>query len=105
MKAALQEYYREVEEKAERFAKANEMRERADHLRAFNLGRMAQRVEGVKFHSWLRVGWLLAGLAIGVAIGRAVPGSWFPAGAQRYFAAAGHIAAEAGRSAAHWMLH
>jgi hypothetical protein len=104
MKAALEEYYREVEEKAEQFAKANEMRERADHLRAFNLGRMAQRVEGVKFKAWLQVGWLLAGLAIGIVIGRAYPAAWYPAGAPKYLARAGQMIRDVGMSAAHWAL-
>jgi hypothetical protein len=104
MRVALQEYYREVEEKAEKFAKANEMRERAEHLRAFNLGRMAQRIEGVKFEGWLRVGWLLAGLVIGLALGRTYPGDLYSPMVHRYFAKAGHIVCEAGKSAARWTL-
>jgi hypothetical protein len=69
MKAALQEYCREVDERAERFATETEMRERADHIHAFNLGRLSQRVEGVKFESLLRVGWLVAGMLIGMTLG------------------------------------
>ena len=46
------------------------MRERAEHLQAFNFGRMVQRAENVRHGAWLRVGWLQAGLAMGVACGR-----------------------------------
>lgn len=70
MRAALQEYYREVDEKAEQFARESELRERADHLRAFNLGRLAQRVESVRSKGRLRAGWIVAGLILGMGIGR-----------------------------------
>lgn len=104
MNTALQEYYREVEEKAEKFAKATEMRERAEHLRAFNLGRIAQRAERVKLESWVRLSWLFAGLAIGVVVGGGYRGSWYSAGAKRFFAKSEQIARDAGKSAAQWML-
>lgn len=73
MKQALADYYRETEEKAEAFARQDQTTSRFDHLQAFNLGRMVQRIEYSRRDAWLRVGLLLAGLAIGVAVGRISP--------------------------------
>ena len=69
MKHSLEEYCREVTDKAEKFVQSEEMQRRIDHVRAFNLGRMAQRLETSRREVWLRVGWLLAGVAIGAACG------------------------------------
>lgn len=104
MKAALQDYYREVDEKAEQFARETETRECAEHLQAFNLGRMVQRVERVRFERWLRFGWLLVGLVIGAALGKFVPYDTYPASAQRYMARASQALQDAGRTAAEWSL-
>jgi len=90
MKLALPEYCREVDEKAEQFAQAAEISERAGHLQAFNFGRMAQRIQGEKSDGWLRVGWLLVGLAVGAAIGGAYPDYLYPALAHKYLTKAGH---------------
>ena len=73
MKQALADYYRETEEKADTFARQEQTTSRVDHLHAFNLGRMVQRIEHSRRDAWLRVGLLLAGLAIGVAVGRISP--------------------------------
>ena len=73
MKQALANYYREIEEKAAAFAQQEHTISRVDHLQAFNLGRMVQRIEYSRRDTWLRVGLLLAGLASGVAVGRISP--------------------------------
>lgn len=83
MKQALEDYCREVEEKAEKYAQDEVMCRRYDHLRAFNLGRMAQRVEKTRQEIWLRVAWLLLGLAIGLAFGAWYSRTSFPRLAQR----------------------
>jgi len=84
MKSTLEDYYHDLDEKAERFAQAEEMRERDDHLQAFNFGRIAQRIEGSRSDVWRRAGWVLAGLAIGVACGSAFPDYLCPALALRF---------------------
>ena len=73
MKQALADYYRETEEKAETYVQREQRIGRVDHLQAFNLGRMVQRLEYSRRNAWLCAGWLLAGLAIGVAVGRISP--------------------------------
>lgn len=73
MKQTFEEYYHDVVEKAERFAQTEEMHKREDHLRSFNLGRMAERFQHSKYTARLRVAWLLAGLAMGIACGRLFP--------------------------------
>jgi hypothetical protein len=73
MKQTFEEYYRDVVAEAERFAETEEMHKREDHLRSFNLGRMAERFQHSKYAVRLRVTWLLAGLAIGIACGRLFP--------------------------------
>jgi hypothetical protein len=92
MMQAPEDYYQEVEERAQKFVQAQEMRERNDHLRAFHFGRMVQRVENSRHDTWRRVGWLLAGLAIGVAFGRVYPDSVYPALAQRFLTKASLLA-------------
>jgi hypothetical protein len=67
MRQALEDYCREVDEKAERFAREEVICRQSEHLRAFNFGRMIQRVENSRRDLWLRVGCLLAGLVIGLA--------------------------------------
>jgi hypothetical protein len=69
MKQTFEDYYREVQEKAERFTQAEEMCKQVDHLRAFNPGRMVQRIRNSRYDVRRRVGWLPAGLAIGVRQG------------------------------------
>ncbi len=98
MKQALEDYRRTVDEKAEMFAQAEERRERDDHLQAFNFGRMAQRVENTRYDAWRRVGWLLAGLAIGVTFGRVYPDHVYPAMAQKFLTKAGLLVRGAGKA-------
>jgi hypothetical protein len=99
MKQALEDYCCEVEEKAEKLARAEEMRERADHLQAFNLGRIVQRTENSRRDDWLRVGWLLVGLAIGVTFGRVYPDYLTSALAHRFLTKATLVVREVGKSA------
>jgi hypothetical protein len=98
VKQSLEDYCRDVEEKAEKFAQEEEMRERHDHLQAFNLGRMVQRTENFRRGAWRRVGWLLAGLAIGLAFGRVYPDYVYPALAQRFLTKASLLVRGAGRA-------
>lgn len=73
MRQTLEDYCHEVDKKAERFAREEVTCRQSEHLRAFNFGRTIQRVENSRRDAWLRVGFLLAGLVIGVACGRAYP--------------------------------
>jgi len=98
MKQALQDYYHEVEERAQKVVQAEEMRERDEHLRAFHFGRMVQRVENSRHNAWRHAGWLLAGLAIGVTFGRVYPDSVYPALAQRFLSKASPLVRGAGRA-------
>jgi hypothetical protein len=91
MRQALEEYYREVEEKAERFEREEVLCRRNDHLMAFNLGRIAQRVEKSRHELWLRIAWLLLGLAVGFACGRLYPTYLYPALAHKFFAKTGAV--------------
>jgi hypothetical protein len=99
MKMAMQEYCHEVDKRAEQFAQAAEMSERAEYLQAFNLGRTVQRIQGAKSDGWVRVGWILAGLALGTALGRAYPDYLCPALAHKYLSKAGLIVRDVGKSA------
>ncbi len=101
MKAALQEYCREVDERAERFATETEMRERADHLNAFNLGRLAQRVDGWKFGGLLRAAWLVVGMLIGMNIGWALLPFLQAATSKKFFTRSASALQTAGSPALH----
>src|SRR5579872_3658681 len=70
MRASMQDYYREVEERASQFTRDQEMRERADHLRAFNFGRTVQRIERTRRDLGIRIVFLTVGLVVGMTIGR-----------------------------------
>lgn len=73
MRLSLEEYRREVDERAAQFVEAEALSQRDDHLRAFNFGRMIQRAEHGQRGAWLRIGWLVSGLVIGTLCGRAIP--------------------------------
>jgi len=98
MKQALEDYIREVEERAERFAQQEDLTRRDDHLRSFNLGRMAQRVERSRHEIWLRVAWLMVGITIGIALGRAYPDYLYPALAHKFLTKAGVVVRSAGKT-------
>ncbi|MGA2986178.1 MAG: hypothetical protein ABSG32_20425 [Terriglobia bacterium] len=98
MKQTLEDYCREVDEQAERFAQAEERHERADHLQAFNFGRIVQRTENSRRDACLRVGWLLAGLAIGVACGKVYPDHLYRALANKFLTRASLVGRELGRA-------
>jgi hypothetical protein len=98
MKQVLEDYYREVDAKAEKFAREEELRERAEYLEAFNFGRMVQRTQKSRRDAWRRVGWLLVGVAIGVAFGRVYPDYLYPALAHKCLAQASLIGRDLGRA-------
>lgn len=100
MKQTFEEYYREVVVKAERFAQMEEMRKQEDHLRSFNLGRMAERFQNPKYSARLRVAWLLAGLVIGIACGRLFPDHMYRAFASRFLTHPTIVAETAGKTGA-----
>jgi hypothetical protein len=62
------QYCDELRAEAARIGEEAEMRARCEHLRAFNFGRSVQRLEDCHHHFWLRVCWLLLGLAMGSAL-------------------------------------
>lgn len=73
MRQTFEEYRCEVVENAERFAQAQEVREQENHLMAFNLGRMVERIQNPRRRVRQPVRWLLVGLAIGIVFGRIFP--------------------------------
>lgn len=73
MKPSLEEYCREVDERAAQFAETETDCRRDDHLQAFNFGRMIQRTEDKQRGGWFRAGWLLTGLVLGILCGMAIP--------------------------------
>ena len=75
MKQTTDEYYREVVARAEEAARLAEVEQRLEHLRSFNFGRTVQRIQNSRYDRWQRVGWLVVGLAIGLACGRLYPDS------------------------------
>lgn len=75
MKPTLEEYCRTVDEQAAKFAREETNAQRNDHLRAFNFGRMTQRIESARQGALLRAGWLLMGLVLGAALGTSIPSS------------------------------
>lgn len=97
MRQTLEDYCREVEEKAEQFAQAEAQRERAEHLQAFNFGRLAQRVENSRSGLWLRMGWLVAGVALGAVLGSVFPNYLYPALAHKLFTQASLLVRELGK--------
>lgn len=97
MKQALEDYCREVEEKADILAREEERCRRDEHLRAYNLGRIAQRVNVSKREMWLRALWLLIGLGVGAAVGRAYPDYLYPALAQKFITKANVAMRSAGK--------
>jgi hypothetical protein len=73
MNQTMIDYCREIEEKAELFAQEEERRRRLDHIRAFNFGRMVQRTQTTLGDVALRIGWLIAGVCIGLVCSRVYP--------------------------------
>jgi hypothetical protein len=73
MKPTLEEYCRSVDEQAARIAREEAHSHINEHLRAFNFGRMTQRVENARNGAWLQLGWLLAGTLLGFVLGTAMP--------------------------------
>ncbi len=91
MKPTLEEYCRSVDEQAAKFAREETDTQLDDHLRAFNFGRMAQRVEHARQGALLRAGWLLAGLILGVALGASIPNSELQVLPGRFLSKAQHL--------------
>ncbi len=77
MKQTFEEYRHEVLENAEWFAQREEVRERENHLRAYNLGRMVERIQNHQTRARWPVPWLLVGLVIGMVCGRIFPVSLY----------------------------
>jgi hypothetical protein len=71
VKQTFEDYCQELSGKAEQLAQEAEMRQRVEHLRAFNFGRSAQRLEDAQHDFWVRVRWLLFGVAVGAALAAA----------------------------------
>ncbi len=67
MKQTFEDYCQELSGKARQLAQEVEMRECLEHLRAFNFGRTVQRLEDAQHSLWVRVCWLLIGVAIGAS--------------------------------------
>ncbi len=100
MKQTFEEYYREVVENAETFAHLEEMRRQEDHLRSFNLGRIAGRFQDSKLSARLSAAWLLVGLLIGIACGRFFPDHLDRTFAGKFLTHTKTIAETAGKSGA-----
>jgi len=103
MRLSLEEYRREVDERAAQFAEAEALSQRDDHLRAFNFGRMIQRTEHNRRGAWLRTGWLLAGLAIGTFCGRAIPNN-LPQRLMHRFFTQTHLLVHKTRTSIRWKV-
>ncbi len=65
MKQTFEDYCQELSGQAQRLAQEVEMRECLEHLSAFNFGRAVQHLEDARHDFWVRVRWLLIGVAIG----------------------------------------
>jgi hypothetical protein len=68
MKQTFEEYSLQLSGRAERLAQETEMRDRYEHLRAFNFGRSVQRLEEGRRRLWLRTRWLLLGVVLGALL-------------------------------------
>jgi len=74
MKQTFEQYCRQLSGEADQLAQEAELRDCLDHLEAFNFGRAVQRLDGVQHGLsaqagfWVRVRWLLVGVAIGAAL-------------------------------------
>jgi hypothetical protein len=98
MKQALEDYFREVDEKAEKYAQQEEMSRRVEHLRSFNLGRLTQRLEKSRRETWVRMAWLMVGIVIGVALGRTYPSYLYPTLAHKFISKAAVMVRSAEKS-------
>ena len=65
VKQTFEDYCQELSGKAQQHAQEVEMRECLEHLSAFNFGRAVQHLEDAQHDLWVRVRWLLMGVAIG----------------------------------------
>jgi hypothetical protein len=72
VKQTFEDYCQELSGQAKQLAQEVEMRECLEHLGAFNFGRSVQRLEDAQHDFWVRVRWLLIGLAIGAAFAAAL---------------------------------
>jgi hypothetical protein len=73
MKQTFEQYCQQLSAEAAQLSQEVEMRESIEHLGAYNSGRAVQRLEDVQHDLsaqaglWVRVRWLLIGVAIGAA--------------------------------------
>ena len=95
MKTSLEEYCRTLDEQAAQFAREEVGSEQDDHLRAFNFGRMTQRVANARRDVLLGVGWLLAGLVLGIALGSSIPNGVLKTLPHQLFTRANHLVQQA----------
>jgi hypothetical protein len=65
---AFDQYCEELRARAAQLADETEMRARVEHLRAFNFGRSIQHLEDSQHDFWMRLCWLLLGVAMGAAL-------------------------------------
>lgn len=100
MRQAFEEYRCELDESAECFARTEDARERDDHLRAYNLGRMVERLQNRPTKGRRPIPWLLLGLAIGMACGSLFPNDIYRAFAGRFLTQAREILTTPGKTGA-----
>ena len=67
MKQTFEDYCREVLARADKAAQLRDAHQCSDHLESFNFGRTVQRIQSLRRDYWMRIGCLLAGIAIGMA--------------------------------------
>jgi len=65
VKQTFEDYCQELSGKAEQLAQEVGMRERLEHLSAFNFSPAVQRLGNAQHDYWVRVRWLLVGVVIG----------------------------------------
>jgi hypothetical protein len=73
MKQTFEDYRREVLARADEAAQLGDAHQCSDHLESYNFGRTVQRIESLRRDYWVRIGCLLAGIAIGVACSSGYP--------------------------------
>ncbi|MBZ5672344.1 MAG: hypothetical protein LAO04_21810 [Acidobacteriia bacterium] len=76
MKQTFEGYCQELSGQARQLAQEVEMRECLEHLSAFNFGRAVQHLEDAQHDLWVRVRWLLIGVALGATFAAGLIHVW-----------------------------